>query len=166
MRPGQFGRAAAIAEIIETLTNNGAPPAAALPCASFSPLAALAARARCGGHELKCRAGAGDAKLYYARKLLRIDQNECVHRTSIVLVDAERPRHSCRTDLTYGRGTRRKAKERLDVLIEHNGENAEIRRKSSLDPTGSLGVRAPLTLVCDLDRRPAGCCPVPDGSAR
>merc|ERR1719197_348118 len=56
----QFGRAAAIAEIIETLTNNG------------------------------------DAKLYYARKLLRIDQNE-------------------------------KAKERLDVLIEHNGENAEIR---------------------------------------
>merc|ERR1719440_1475242 len=56
----QFGRAAAIAEVIETLTNNG------------------------------------DAKLYYARKLLRIDQNE-------------------------------KAKERLDVLIEHNGENAEIR---------------------------------------
>ena len=47
-------------------------------CALFSPLAALA-RARCGGHELKCRAGAGDAKLYYARKLLRIDQNECVH---------------------------------------------------------------------------------------
>ena len=63
--------------------------------------------------------------------------------TTIVLVDAECPRCSCRTDLTYGRGTRRKAKERLDVLIEHNGENAEIRRKSSLDPTGSLGVRAP-----------------------
>jgi hypothetical protein len=57
----QFGRAAAVAEIIETLTNNG------------------------------------DAKLYYARKLLRVNENE-------------------------------KAKERLDVLIEHNGENAEIRR--------------------------------------
>lgn len=40
----------------------------------------------------------GDAKLYYARKLLRINDNE-------------------------------KAKERLDVLVENNGENAEIRRK-------------------------------------
>merc|ERR1719329_1710069 len=50
----QFGRAAAGAEIIETLTNNG------------------------------------------AAKLLRVNENE-------------------------------KAKERLDVLIEHNGENAEIR---------------------------------------
>lgn len=56
---GQFGRAAAIAEIIETLMNNG------------------------------------DAKLYHARKLLRINQND-------------------------------KAKERLDTLIEHNGDNAEV----------------------------------------
>ena len=55
-----------------------------LPYSRRSPRSPLAARARCGGHELKCRAGAGDAKLYYARKLLRIDQNECVHRTSIV----------------------------------------------------------------------------------
>jgi len=38
---GQFGRAAAIAEVMASLTNNG------------------------------------DAKLYYARKLLRINENEC-----------------------------------------------------------------------------------------
>merc|ERR1711871_431879 len=56
---GQFGRAAGIAELMDTLANTG------------------------------------DAKLFHAKKLLRINQNE-------------------------------KAKEKLDLLIEHNAENAEI----------------------------------------
>ena len=37
---------------------------------------------------------------------------------------------------------RRKAKERLDVLIEHNGENAEIRRERNRNPLRSARERS------------------------
>lgn len=63
---GQFGRAAAIAEVMETLTNNG----------RHCRTTYLQHISKRHADHFVARAS-GDAKLYYARKLLRINENEC-----------------------------------------------------------------------------------------
>ena len=59
--------------------------------------------------------------MYYARKLLRVNENEYAVPRRLRIMQFR--------VLSPSSVQRRKAKERLDVLIEHNGENAEVRRK-------------------------------------
>lgn len=130
---GQFGRAAAIAEVIETLTNTG-------------PYQ----------HQLLAR----DLKKTALRRVLRVYQATPSCTTHASCSASTRTRALCpirpvptkmASEVSLHLCQRRKAKERLDVLIEHNGENAEIRR--TCNPTRGVAARErsqlSQTLACD-----------------